>query len=171
MRPQDYPMLEMIRHALEHTWLSNILTGTVWGWPTFESIHFFGLAMMIGSVGLFDLRLMGMARQLSPAAVHRLIPWGLTGFALCLFTGIGFLCGTPDQYLYNEAFWWKVAFLLTAGLNAGIFYLSVFRDVRNLPAGAQAPLAARLIGFISLACWIGVMVAGRLLTFFRPAFV
>jgi hypothetical protein len=129
------------------------------------------LALMVGTVGLFDLRLMGMAKQMSPIAVHRLIPWGLTGFGLCLLTGIAFLCGTPDQYLYNEAFWWKVAFLLTAGTNAGIFYLAQFRQVRNLPAGADAPVPARVIGFVSLACWVGVMVAGRLLTFFRPAYV
>ena len=171
MSPQEYPMFEPIRHVLQNTSLHELMTGTRWAWPAAESIHFFGLAMMIGSVGLFDLRLMGIAKQMSPASVHRLIPWGLAGFGLCLLTGIGFLCGTPDQYLYNESFWWKVTFLLIAGANAGVFYLTVFRQVRHLPAGADAPWAARVIGFVSLASWIGVMVAGRLLTFFRPAYV
>ncbi len=171
MSPYEQPYLEPLRHVFEHTSLGHMMNNTFWAWPTFESIHFFGLALMIGTVGLFDLRLMGFAKQMSPASIHRLIPFGLIGFGLCVLTGIGFLCGTPDQYIYNESFWWKVAFLLTAGVNAGIFYLSVFRDVRNLPAGATAPFAARLAGGISLACWIGVMVAGRLLTFFRPAYV
>jgi len=171
MGPHEYPMFEPIRIWLDHTQLGHMMTGTVWAWPLFESIHFFGLALMIGTVGLFDLRLMGLAKQMSPTSVHRLIPWGLVGFGLCVVTGIGFLCGTPDQYLYNEAFWWKVTFLLTAGINAGVFYLAVFRNVRSLPAGADAPFAARMAGCISLCCWIGVMVAGRLLTFFRPAYV
>jgi hypothetical protein len=29
-------------------------------------------------------------------------------------------------------------------------------------------MRARLIGFISLACWTGVIVCGRLVTFYRP---
>jgi hypothetical protein len=160
--------LEPLRRWLETTSVSHLMTGTRWAWPAAESIHFFGLAMMVGCVGLFDLRLMGMAKRMSPIAVYKLIPWGLAGFAMDLVTGIAFLCGTPDQYFYNEAFWWKVAFLLTAGLNAGLFYLTQFSEVRRLPAGADAPMAARWIGAISLACWVGVMAAGRLLTFYRP---
>jgi hypothetical protein len=171
MSPTEYPYFEPIRHWLGHLPIHGLMVDHTWSWPIAESIHFFGLAMMIGSIGLFDLRLMGLAKQMSPASVHRLIPWGLAGFALCVVTGFGFLCGAPDQYLYNEAFWWKVAFLVTAGANAGVFYLATFEGVRNLPAGADAPLAARLAGWISLACWIGVMAAGRLLTFFRPAYV
>jgi hypothetical protein len=30
------------------------------------------------------------------------------------------------------------------------------------------PFAARLVGGVSLMSWVGVMTAGRLLTFFRP---
>jgi hypothetical protein len=37
-----------------------------------------------------------------------------------------------------------------------------------LPAGVSTPLSAKVIGAISLAMWIGVIIAGRLLTFYRP---
>ena len=82
-----------------------------------------------------------------------------------------FLTGAPDQYLYNNAFRLKVVFLILAGLNVAFFYAATFRSLRFLPAGAPTPLRAKLAGALSLALWIGVISAGRMLTFFRPVFV
>jgi hypothetical protein len=62
----------------------------------------------------------------------------------------------------------KVGFLLVAGFNVAAFYLTMFKKVRNVGPGEQAPLFARIIGGLSLCSWIGVMTAGRLLTFYRP---
>jgi hypothetical protein len=33
---------------------------------------------------------------------------------------------------------------------------------------AHMPLKVKLMAGISLACWIGVITAGRLITFYRP---
>ncbi|MDO8630255.1 MAG: hypothetical protein Q7R41_07155, partial [Phycisphaerales bacterium] len=120
------------------------------------------------TVGLFDLRLLGFARRIPMAAFHRLIPIGVGGFLMNVTTGFCFLTGTPDQYFLNRAFQFKLMFLAIAGLNMAAFYLTMFRKVRALDPGDQAPLPARVIGGVSLAAWIGVMTCGRLLTFFRP---
>jgi hypothetical protein len=57
---------------------------------------------------------------------------------------------------------------MVAGLNVLFFYTRVFRRIEAFSENLPPPLAARLVGGISLAAWIGVMSAGRLLTFFRP---
>jgi hypothetical protein len=137
-------------------------------WGLFESLHFVGMSLLLGTVGVFDVRLLGFARGIPFAALHRLIPLGVAGFALNATTGFCFLCATPDQYLYNAAFRWKVTFILIAGINIVFFYARLFRRLRLLDADAPPPLPARIIGGISLCAWIGVMSAGRLLTFFRP---
>jgi hypothetical protein len=139
-----------------------------WGWPICETLHFIGLSMLIGTVGMFDLRLLGFARSIPIAALHRLIPFGITGYALNAVTGTMFLLTTPDQYLYNSAFHLKMLFMAVAGLNVLTFYSAVFRKVRVLGAGADAPLAAKIIGGASLFLWIGIIIFGRLLTFYRP---
>ena len=156
-----------------YDWLSNTQIGfwmrTIpWAWPLCESIHFIGLSLLIGTVGMFDLRLIGFARGLSMAAFHRLIPIGVLGFVMNLTTGFCFLCGTPDQYFLNRAFQFKMTFILIAGLNMLTFYTTMFRTVRAMGPGDHAPIPARIIGGVSLAAWIGVMSCGRLLTFFRP---
>jgi hypothetical protein len=145
-----------------------LLREVQWAWPIFESLHFLGMSLLIGTIGLFDLRLLGFARGIPFAALHRLIPLGLAGFALNAVTGFCFLSAAPDQYLFNDAFRWKVVCMIAAGVNVLAFYGGVFRELPTLGPGAPPPLAARVAGGISLCAWIGVMSAGRLLTFFRP---
>ena len=58
--------------------------------------------------------------------------------------------------------------MLVAGVNVLFFYGRVFRRLQGAAPDAPPPIAARLAGGVSLAAWVGVMAAGRLLTFFRP---
>jgi hypothetical protein len=57
-----------------------------------------------------------------------------------------------------------------AGLNVLFFYSRVFKGLQRLSPDSPPPFGARVAGAVSLAMWIGVMSAGRLLTFFRPPY-
>ena len=142
---------------------------TAWAWPIAESFHFLGLCLLVGGVGTFDLRLLGVAQRVPIAAVHRLIPWGILGFVINIMTGSLFLLTEPDQYIYNPDFHLKVLFLTIAGVNAGMFYLTSYRQVFQSGALLKAPTHARIIAAISLSSWIVVIVCGRLITFYRPS--
>jgi hypothetical protein len=144
------------------------LMRTHWAWPIAESLHFLGLCLLVGAVGSFDLRLLGVARQVPIAAVHRLIPWGLLGFAINIVSGLMFLLTEPDQYIYNPSFHLKVLFLGIAGANAGLFYLTSFRQVFGDSPRLDAPRRAKVIALVSLSAWLMVIVCGRMLTFYRP---
>ena len=50
------------------------LMRTAWAWPVCESLHFIGLCLLFGTVGMFDLRLLGVAKRVPIAALHRLVP-------------------------------------------------------------------------------------------------
>ena len=139
-----------------------------YGWPTCESIHFLGLSLLIGAVGMFDLRLLGLAPRIPIAALHRLVPWGVAGYLINVTTGLMFLVTEPNQYIYNPSFHFKILFMGLAGINVAVFYLAVFGRVKKLAPGEPTPPAARIIGGASLLLWIGVIIAGRLLTFYRP---
>lgn len=167
-------MAEMFRQwlveSLEASPIGFFVNEYTWAWPIAESFHFIGLCLLVGTVGLFDLRLLGFVKSIPLPALHRLIPWGILGFGINVVTGSMFLAAAPFQYLYNESFYFKVAFLTVAGVNVAVFYLIFYRQIITLGSGDDAPRGARIIGGISLAMWVGVMVAGRLLTFYRPLF-
>jgi hypothetical protein len=141
-----------------------------WLWPTCETLHYLGLSLLLGTVGVYDLRVLGMAKGIPPSALHRLIPLGIGGFVVNVLTGIVFFFGFPEQYAYNNAFRFKLAFMALAGVNVLVFYSTAFRELNALAAGADAPLRSKIITGVSLSSWVCVLVCGRLLTFFRPPF-
>ena len=163
--------LQVLEVTLRTTPVGRFVRTSFWAWPVLESMHFIGMSVLIGTIGLFDLRLLGFARGVPYAALHRLIPLGIGAYTMNILTGLCFLSGTPDQYLWNPAFRFKVAFMAVAGLNVVFFYTRVFRRLQELPPDSPPPFGARLAGAVSLTMWIGVMSAGRLLTFFRPPYV
>src|SRR5688572_21963177 len=142
-----------------------------WVWPAAETLHFIGLAMLIGVIGLMDLRLLGVAKRVPFAPLHRLLPWAILGFVICLFTGIVFFAGDPFQYIHNWVFWATMLFIFLAGANVLAFYVTgVFSKVEEPAPGEDAPLTAKVIAGVSLALWIAVMYLGRMLPFLGEAF-
>ena len=137
-------------------WLVNLLAGapavarlmrSAWAWPIAESLHFIGLSLLVGSVVLFDLRLLGLGRRIPIAAMHRLVPFGLAGFALNVVTGLSFLLTDASQYIYNASFLWKMLFVALAGLNALSFYVTVGPATLAPGASLDAPPRAKTIAF------------------------
>jgi hypothetical protein len=127
--------------------------------------------MLIGVIALMDLRMLGIAKRLPFAPLHRLLPVGIAGFAICLGTGTLFFSGDPFQYIHNWVFWTKLAFIFLAGINVIVFYASgVFHQLEDLGPGEDAPFSAKLIAATSLVLWIGVMYFGRMLPFLGDAF-
>lgn len=139
-----------------------------WGWPITEILHFTGLCLLFGTVALFDLRMLGVARGIRMSTLHRLIPFGIAGFALSLASGLLFVVTFPDQYLHNPAFVLKLGFMVLAGINMALFYATTARAVWVTDADSLPPLRARIFGAVSLLCWLGVIACGRVITAYRP---
>ena len=161
-------------HWLNRSGLPEVFNAYSWLWPSLEILHFAGMVMLIGTVGLLDLRLLGVARSLRPAPFQRLVPWGLAGFAMNAVTGVLFVAGNQfadTEYVPNPAFHWKLIFIALAALNAGLFYvLGIGARVDALAEGERAPIPAQLIAATSLCLWIGVIAFGRLFPYMGDAF-
>ena len=155
---------------LQATPVSIWINESRWIWPLCETLHFIGLSLLLGVTGFFDLRLMGFFRRVSVAAARDLMPLALMGFAINLITGVVFLVGLPAQYANNPVWWYKVGFIMLAGLNA-VFYETRFSTkVLSLEPGADLPRAVKLIGFVSLVAWLAVLYCGRMLPFLGDAY-
>jgi len=141
---------------------SDAMTFSKWWWTFMMAAHFLGLILIVGTVGLFDARIMGFLKQLPIAPLHRLLPWGLAGLAVNIVTGLLAFAGRPENYIFSIALWLKILALLLLGLNAAAFYLTnVFGEVENLGAGEDAPISAKLIAASSLFLWFAVITMGR----------
>jgi uncharacterized membrane protein len=138
------------------------MTFSKWWWTFMMAMHFLGLILIVGTVGLLDIRIMGFVKQLPIAPLHRLLPWGLAGLAINVSTGLMAFAGRPENYVFSIGLWLKILSLLLLGMNAAVFYLTdMFGQVEKLEAGEDAPFAAKLVAASGLFLWFAVIAMGR----------
>ncbi len=155
---------------LKATSLSEATRGYAWAWPICEMLHFVGLSLLLGTIGLLDLRLLGFMKGIPITALRALLPYGIAGFVINAVTGVIFFIAAPDQYIYNVAFYYKLAFLVIAGGNALFFETKHGHRLIGIEGGAATPTAFRIAGVVSLVSWFMVLYWGRMLPFVGNAF-
>jgi hypothetical protein len=144
------------------------VTDTRWVWPTCETLHFIGLSLLLGVVFLVDLRVLGVVKGVSFASLHRLLPWAAFGFGVNVATGMLFFVGIPGQYIHNKSFYWKVALVMLAGVNA--LYFTVLEEPWALGPKEDAPFTAKIAAASAMVLWVGVLYCGSMLPFLGNAF-
>jgi hypothetical protein len=162
--------LDLFAFWLRGTSVSEAIRVSTWLWPLCEILHFFGLSLLIGIAGFFDLRLLGLFRRVPISAAWTLMPWAKAGFALAALTGVTFFIGAPEQYINNPAFYLKVFFLIVANFNAVYFEAMYRRRIEAMELDAEGPSGVKVIAIVSIVSWFFVIYWGRMLPFIGNAF-
>jgi len=157
-----------IFHYIDATQSSTSLRESFYVFPVVEGIHVISLAISVGLVIWFDLRLVGLILKDQPvSAVFRPIrPFMLTGFGIMFATGIALFWALALRCYASPFFWIKMVFLLLAGINIGIYHFTIDRRQTEWDSMTVPPTRARIAGLVSLVLWIGVIAAGRLMAYF-----
>lgn len=150
---------------LEQSGLSTAIRQWVWLYPAIGSLHLLGLALLVGSIAMFDLRLLGFSRQLwvTDLAQH-LLPWAHLGFAIAAVTGGCLFAVDATQLAANPAFRLKLLLIAVAGINAALFHFR-YRSVRLWNRGVVVPLTVRAIAAVSVLLWFSIIICGRLIAY------
>jgi len=146
-----------------------LLTGR-WGgmWPVLETLHFFGLTLLFGTLGLLDLRILGFFKGLPVAPLLRFVPWAIAGFVLNIVTGLLFFIGMPQFYVLNVDFHLKMLAVLFAGGNVLLlFSTDAFRKCDDMGANDEAPSFAKFFAVTSIVLVVVLIVLGRYMPFFE----
>lgn len=135
------------------------INNSEWLFPVVESIHICGLALLIGTIAIVDLRLLGLGlRQPVSQLARELHYWTRTGIITMLLTGPILLSSEP-RYYFNPSFRFKMTCLLLAIVSHFTIHRSVTRSDRITPL-------SRLSACLSLTLWIGVVLGGRGIPYF-----
>jgi hypothetical protein len=162
--------METLAAILDIGWMAALVNTYDWVWPICEMLHFIGMALLIGTVGLLDLRILGFAKIVPISSLEKLVPIGILGFALNLGSGLVFVTGNvaggPIAYLGNLAFQIKMLLILIAGLNLAAYYVTgIARAAADVPVAGDAAPAAKVVAVVSLLAWFGVIYFGRMIMY------
>jgi uncharacterized protein DUF6644 len=149
-------------------WMQNSDIGTgiresIWLFPLVEATHVLTLALSVGVLIWFDLRLMGWGMRHQPISqVHRqVMPYAFVGFVIMFITGVLLFWSEAEKCYLSGFFRAKVIFLVLAGLNAAIFELSTKKTIEDWDKYPIPPVKARMAGLVSIISWTAVIIAGR----------
>ena len=162
------PSLLGIFQYIDATQSSTALRESFYVFPIVEGIHVLSLAISVGLVIWFDLRLAGLILRDQPVSeVFRPIrPYMLTGFGIMFVTGIALFWALALRCYASPFFWIKMTLLLLAGANIALYHFTIDRRQTEWDTREMPPQQARIAGLVSLFVWIGVIAAGRLMAYF-----
>jgi hypothetical protein len=152
------PLLAAIEHTALGTWLRE--SPSVWALPAVLVLHTWGLAFLVGTSVAVDARLLGAARGATTASFRRFVPVMWIGFWANAISGVLLLIAYPTKALTNPVFYVKL-FLIAVGV---LLAHTINREIRATSPAAASPRVRRL-AIVSIACWAGAIVAGRLLAY------
>ena len=158
-------LLDVCQWLQDTAWATGVRE-SAYTYPIVEGSHVMGLALSVGSVLWFDLRLLGLTMRSDRVSevFHQVRPWMLLGFAIMFTTGaLLFAARAVDAY-ESVYFRIKIGLLVLGALNVVLFHATVDRQREQWDTG-RPPLRARLAGGISLVLWFGIIAAGRIMAY------
>jgi hypothetical protein len=161
------PSLLHICEWIYSTHLSTSIRQSPYSFPAIETIHTLGIAAVVGTIAILDLRLLGFIMKREPVSriARQVLPWTWAGFAVMFVTGLLLSIAEAATNYFNWAFRMKMILLLLVGINPLIFHLTIFRRVNTWDVANVTPLRARLAAITSLILWASIIVFGRLIAY------
>ena len=125
-----------------------------WAYPALEVLHIVGIALLLGNLVLFELRVWGFGPELPVRPLARLaLRLSLLGFAIIGASGLLMFAGQPDELLVSRIFVIKMGLVALAGLNALWFHARGSLELLDRGARSQT--------VVSMGLWLAVIICGR----------
>ena len=146
--------------------VGSAMRSDLWLYPLVEVVHIIGFAVLVGSVVMFDLRVLGLSREIAVTALARhLLRFALAALLLIVPAGLMMFSAHPHDFASNDVFLLKLSLIALAGINAALFHVGVYRSVNRWNTGVAAPAIAKIQAVLSIGLWLCVVLCGRLLAY------
>ena len=132
-------------------------------YPTILTLHTVGMAIVVGTCVVIDLRLLGIGGDVPLAALGAAPRLVGVGFLINAATGLALFTTDAEHKATQTVFFVKLSLIFLA--------LAVYARIRKLvfrsPASLAAPISSEVkaLAILSLILWTGATVAGRLMAY------
>lgn len=152
--------------AIEMSALGQAMRQWLWLYPAVETVHIVGIALLFGSIAVFDLRLIGFSRSLPVRRLaSHVLPWTLGSLVLIVPSGLAMFVAHATELIQSPVFALKICLIFVAASNAAAYHAAAARRGLQWDAVERPPVLVRLAGAVSLVLWIAVIACGRLLAY------
>lgn len=133
-------------------------------YPVANVVHLLGLVMLVGGIGVLDLRTAGLWRALPLNDLSRaLTPIAVAGFIILAASGSILFAADGMALAASGTFHVKLILILIALSNVVLFHM--LRRRQPGVAQVEATPLERTMAVASLLLWLGVAAAGRMIAY------
>jgi len=138
-----------------------------WAIPVIQSIHIMGIALVMGSVLMIDLRILGWAwvDQTLRQTTNRFGPWLTGALWLLLVTGILMVIGEPVRELVTFSFWLKMALVAIGALVAIAFQRALRQHEQRWETTLVHNRSIKALAIATFLIWVCIIFLGRLIAY------
>ncbi len=154
------------------TWLQDSSVSQTllsWSWlvPTAQTIHIFGICLVVGSLLMINLRVLGWGgpNMALSGTVRRFAPWLWFALIALVITGVLLILSEPRRELMSLSFWLKMGLLAIGILIAIVFQVSLHRNETWWQESAATRRRTKILGITTLVVWLLIVILGRLIAF------
>jgi len=132
-------------------------------YPTILTLHTVGMAIVVGTCVVMDLRLLGIGGDVPLSALSRAPRLVWTGFFINAATGLALFTTDAEHKATQKVFFVKLSLIFLALAVYARIRKRVFR--RAMQPAASIPREVKALAVLSLILWTGATVAGRLMAY------
>ncbi len=159
-------LLDVCQWLQDTAWATSIRESG-YTYPIVEGSHVMGLALSVGAVLWFDLRLLGLTMRGDRVSdvFQQVRPWMMLGFAVMFVTGALLFSARAVAAYESTYFRLKIGLLVLGALNIVLFHTTIDRQREQWDTAGRPPWRARMAGGASLVLWFGIIAAGRIMAY------
>jgi hypothetical protein len=128
--------------------------------------HAIGLAMLVGTMMVINLRLLGQLQAIHLVALKPLSRFAWAGFAINALSGVALFFSEANKMFYADVFRWKILLVFTGVLALVVMGRTVLRPIAA--SGSVIAASAKVQAILSIAIWIAVIIVGRFIAYLVP---
>ena len=130
--------------------------------PIIQTVHIIGIAVVMGSIALLNLRILGLAipSQSIQELSRRVLPWFWIALVSNVISGAVFVLARPARYFNNPVFVWKMG-LLIAMLALVVLFIQWYRRHPETWDVEKPKAACKLLALGILLLLLGICTGGR----------
>jgi hypothetical protein len=134
---------------------------SLWGFPAVLFLHAVGLALVVGTNAIVNLRVLGAGKKIPLDTLLQLVRVMWIGFGISVVSGLILFLTDADRRLGQGVFYLKLSLIALALM---VTYL-IRPVLRREPASGDAstPAWAKALALTSLVLWAAAIAAARLM--------
>ena len=154
-------MLTAIAQRVAATPFADWAASSPYAYPVANTVHVLALVLLLGGIGLVDLRLLGAFRPLPLRELSKaLVPIAATGVLILAVSGSILFAADAESVARKGVFQLKLLLIALALAN-----VALFRWLYGAVAFDPPPAGARFLALASLLLWTSVAICGRMIAY------